>query len=162
IPLSTGWSREESLPQPGVHRRATAAPSSQAHGGRSQAARQRAKELETVHCGGGRHPAQRMRIVPRKLHALWRKEQMERDLDEELGDHLRRQMQQLIAGGMSPADARAAALRDFGGLEQAREQCREARGVRLLEELGQDLRYGARMLRKRPLFTVVAIVTLAL
>jgi predicted permease len=87
---------------------------------------------------------------------------MERELDEELRYHLERDVEQNIEGGMSPEEARYAARRSFGGLEQSKEECREARGVRLLEDLWQDVRYGVRTLVKKPGFTLISVATLAL
>jgi putative ABC transport system permease protein len=87
---------------------------------------------------------------------------MERELDEELRYHLEREIEQNMRGGMSPDEARSAALRAFGGMQQAKEECREARGVRFLEDLWQDLWYGVRMLWKKPGFTLVAVLTLSL
>jgi predicted permease len=100
--------------------------------------------------------------IKRRLRALVRKSEMDRELDEELRDHLERQIELNITAGMSSEEARCAALRSFGGVERAKEECREARGMRLVEEVWQDLWYGLRIIRKSPGFTAVVVATFAL
>src|SRR5262245_32740738 len=97
-----------------------------------------------------------------RLSALLRKSEMERELDEELGYHIEQQTKQNIRLGMDPEEARHAARKAFGGVEQAKERSRDARGLRWLEEIWQDLRYGVRMLARNPGFTLIAVITLAL
>src|SRR5262245_10478093 len=96
------------------------------------------------------------------LRAMLRKRRAERELDDELRYHIEQQVEQNIRLGMNPDEARYAALKAFGGVEQAKELSRDARGVRWLEELWQDLHYGSRMLATNPGFTAVAVITLAL
>jgi len=96
------------------------------------------------------------------LRALLRRSQAERELDEELRNHIEQQTEQNIRLGMNPEEARYAARKAFSGVEQAKERSRDARGVRWLEEIWQDSRYGLRMLRKSPGWTVVMGATLAL
>ena len=97
-----------------------------------------------------------------RWRALFRKEQLERELQDELRFHLEREAARNQRDGMDPDDARYSALKSFGPLERSKEECRDARGVRLLEEFLHDLRYGRRLLAKNPGFTLIAIVTLAL
>jgi len=96
-----------------------------------------------------------------RIRALARR-RAECDLDDELSFHLEMAARKHRLTGMSEAQARRAARVEFGGVERAREECRDARGVAFLQNLARDLRYGWRVLLKTPLFTAVAILSLAI
>ena len=97
-----------------------------------------------------------------RLRSLFRRGTVEQELDDELQFHLERLIEQGIAAGLPRREARDAALRAMGPLAQNQEECRDMRGVNWIEDLVQDLRYGARALRRNPAFAVVAVVALAL
>ena len=98
----------------------------------------------------------------RQLRAVFKKDALDREMSDEMRAHLDLQTEINLRAGMKPDEARFAALRKFGHAEGIKETVRDARGMPWLEELGADLRYGARQLRKAPGFATVAIVTLAL
>jgi macrolide transport system ATP-binding/permease protein len=100
--------------------------------------------------------------LPLRLGSLFRKNQAEQDLSDELQFHLRNQIDEYVALGMAPEEARRAALRSLGGVEQVKEECREAREINPIENFVRDSRFGVRLLRRNPGSTVLVILCLTL
>jgi predicted permease len=100
--------------------------------------------------------------LPLRLRSLLHRKKAELELSEELQFHLQNQVEEYVAQGMDAQEARYAALRSLGGVEQVKEECREARKMNLIENFVRDLRLGLRMLRRNPVFTILAILCLTL
>src|SRR5215218_4849859 len=92
-----------------------------------------------------------------RLRSLFRRGRVEDELEDELRDHLEREIERHRAAGLSRADARAAALREFGNVALIQEQCRDTRGVVWLADLLRDVVYALRMMRRAPGHTVVTV-----
>src|SRR5580658_8705944 len=100
--------------------------------------------------------------LPLRWRSLFLKDRAELDLSDELQFHLQNQIDEFMAEGMNPQEARRAARQALGGVEQVKEECRDMRGTNLIENFLQDLRFGLRMLRRSPGFSVLAILCLTL
>jgi predicted permease len=96
------------------------------------------------------------------LARLFRRDKMEQQLDKELLFHIEQHTQDLIARGTTPEEANRRARLAIGGPEQVKENCRDARGTRWLEDLAQDMRYALRTFRQKPAFAAISILVLAL
>ena len=97
-----------------------------------------------------------------RLRSLFRGAEVDRDLARELRSHLDEETAANVAGGMSPDEARAAAMKAFGGVASVEELCRETRRVSRLENLGRDLRYAIRTLVRQPGLLITAATSIAL
>src|SRR5260370_17598421 len=97
-----------------------------------------------------------------RFHSLFRKAELDTEMDAEMRSHIEMQTGENIEAGMAPDEARYAALRQFGWTESIKEDCREQRGVSWLEDFAKDVRYGARMLWNNPGFPPAFVLTFPL
>jgi predicted permease len=100
--------------------------------------------------------------APLRLKSILRRRRAESELDEELEFHVDKKIEELIAGGLSPDEARVQAVRAMGGLEQRKEQMRDARHLHWLTDFVDDVRYAFRSLRRTPGMTAFVVATIAL
>ena len=102
------------------------------------------------------------RVLIRRVAALFRRRDLDEDLDAELRSHVEMAVERNMRGGMSAEDARREALCSLGGVEQTKEVYRDRRGLRMIETTLQDVRFGFRMLRRSPGFSILVILCLTL
>src|SRR5947208_1696203 len=95
-----------------------------------------------------------------RLRAIFRRHRAEEDLAAELRFHVEHAIDKFVAAGLTRDDAARRARLEFGGVEQTKEECRDARGVGVVDTVLQDVRYGVRTMRRSPLFSATAAGTI--
>jgi hypothetical protein len=100
--------------------------------------------------------------LPLRLRSFFHPNQVDQETKEELREHLEQQISENVATGMSMEEARYSDMHAMGGITQIEQQCRDARGGKLLRDFIQDLRYGVRQLRRSPGFSALVILCLTL
>src|SRR5947207_2118895 len=101
-----------------------------------------------------------IRATLSKIFSIFRRSPLERDLDDEIQDHLRRLEERFRTRGMSSEQAHTEARRAFGGVDKLKEEHRDAAGISFVDGVRRDLGYAFRVLRKNPAFACVAIISL--
>jgi hypothetical protein len=107
-------------------------------------------------------PIQWFCTLPLRIRSIFKRNQVEQELEDELRYHLDMKIEENAAKGMSNEEARRSALLAIGGVDQKKEECRDTRGLQWLDDIIQDLSYGFRLLRRNPGFMVLTTMTLAL
>src|ERR687898_212654 len=96
------------------------------------------------------------------VRSVFTRSAIEREFDDEISDHLDRDIAERVARGVNPREARRQAIADLGGVDSVREQLRDEHGISVLEDVGRDVRFAARRLGRNPRYAVLIVLTISL